>query len=316
MRPDVSVVIPVHNGERFIAQAIESALNQEGADVEVIVVDDASSDESPSIIKSYGDRVTYLPVTKQATGIAATNIGVERASSDLVCVLHHDDYLLPGKLARHVALMRAHPEIGFSYSAQHFVDESGRELGTLHSPVASGDYVLPGGRELTSLALHNYISFCNAVVRKSALAKVGFFPSSLQIVGEWLTWIRLAKEHYVGYVSEPLVCYRLHADQLTYKRSTEVFRGQLELVHEETFRGVRPSADVQRLRRLARGNIYLSLAFVHAFKREGGQALRAAVLAAVRIRPWELAAFGRSAGLPLRLRIALARLHRHRRERS
>src|SRR4051812_49208690 len=197
--PDVTVVIPVHNGADFVAQAIDSALAQDGVTVQVVVVDDESTDETTAILQHYGDRIEAVRLPKQSTGIAATNAGLERADGEFVCVLHHDDVLLPGKLARHVEVMRRDPDIALSYSAQHYIDASGNRLGTLRSPVRAGDYVIAGTEELRALAVQNYVNFCNAVVRRSAYDDVGAFPAQWQIVAEWAMWVRLAKSYDVAY---------------------------------------------------------------------------------------------------------------------
>lgn len=298
------MIIPVHNGERYVAQAVQSVISQDGVDLQVIVADDASTDNTGQIIEGFGDAVTYVRLPKQPTGIAATNQGLAEATGELICVVHHDDFLLPGKLRRHVDLMQEHPTLGFSYSAQHFVGPDGEHLATLHSPVRRSDYVVPGRRELECLAVQNYINFCNAVVRRSALEEVGGFPPEWQIVAEWLTWIRLAKRHDVGYLNEPLVAYRVHPGQMTLKRRPEDFLRQLLLVHNETFDDADPGLS-PRTKRLARDNIDLTVAFALFLRRERAAALRHAARA-MRLWPWEALTFYRRSTLGVRARLALA----------
>ena len=296
--PEVSVVIPVHNGAEFVERAICSALDQRDVTVEVIVVDDASTDETPEIIARFGDGVRYFRLSKQKNGIAATNEGIRQARGQLVCVLHHDDYLLPDKLARQAALMAQHPDVGLSYSAQYYVDEHDRRLWTLRSPVRHGDYVVPGEVELRRLIVQNYINFCNAVVRRSVFDSVGLFPDEWQITSEWAMWTRIARHGYAfGYVDEPLVCYRMHAGQLTMKRTPAGYLEQLAAVHDETFNDPTLHESVRRRQRLAWANVELNIALVHGVRGERLDALRVAARAMRSLRPWELRDFTRSSAL-------------------
>ena len=184
--------MPVHNGEKFIGQALESALGQADVQLDVIVVDDASTDDTRSVVSSFGDRVRYLLVEKQVSSIATTNLGIAEARGELISILHRDDYYLPGKLSRHAAVMALDHRIGLAYSAQRYVDSDGSPLWTLRSPVARRDYVVEGVVESEPVVVQNYINFCNAVVRRSAYAAVGPFAEDLWFSAEWDMWLRLA----------------------------------------------------------------------------------------------------------------------------
>jgi glycosyltransferase involved in cell wall biosynthesis len=297
VQPDVTVVIPVHNGADFVAQAIDSALAQAGVSVQVIVVDDASTDGTATILDGYGKQIEAVRLPKQPTGIAATNEGLARAAGEFVCILHHDDLLLPGKLARHVEVMHRHPEVGLSYSAQHYIDAHGRRLGILRSPIAREDYVIAGTDELRALAVQNYINFCNAVVRRSAYDAVGTYPAQWQIVGEWAMWVRLTKRYDVAYVDEPLVCYRLHPGQLTLRRDPQDYLDQLLVVHRDVFDDSSTPESVRRRRRLALANVYLNLALVHWLRGERPTALRRLGMVIRLVRPWQWRDFVRSSAI-------------------
>jgi glycosyltransferase involved in cell wall biosynthesis len=301
--PKVSVVIPVYNGENYLAQAIESALDQDGVTREILVIDDASTDRTPDIASSYGTRVEYVHLTKQPTSLATTNRGISMARGDYVSVLHHDDFYLPGKLRRHVELMDAHPEIGLSYSAQRYVDPQGNALGMLHSPVRRADYVDPGTGELRHLVVQNYINFCNAVVRRSAYDVVGLYNEPLWFSGEWEMWVKLATHFAVGYIDEPLVCYRLHrqAQTVSGTKDTMAFQRQLRSVAMQIYGDMPLPPALRSRQRFTQANLHLSTALLMGLRGQHRLALASFSRVLHYVRPWELPELFHSAALLPRL---------------
>lgn len=119
----VSIIMPTHNRAHLIGESLASALGQSLQPTEIIVVDDGSSDETPAIVTSFGDRLTYIR-QENAGKSAALNRGIAAASGDFVLVLDDDDLLPRGALAAHVAAIEGHPGAGFSYG--QFVRFTGR----------------------------------------------------------------------------------------------------------------------------------------------------------------------------------------------
>jgi glycosyltransferase involved in cell wall biosynthesis len=139
--PPLSIVVVNHDYERFLAQAIDSALGQRGADVEVVVVDDGSTDGSRDIIAGYGSRVT--PVLQDNAGQAAAfNAGLARASGDVIVFLDADDVLAPDLAARALAVFAGEPHVVRVAYRLAIVDEHGRPTGEL---MPARDVPLPSG---------------------------------------------------------------------------------------------------------------------------------------------------------------------------
>ncbi len=286
-----------------MARAIESALDQTGVAVEVIVVDDASTDGTPACVAAFGDRVRYVRLDKQPTSIATTNRGIARARGEYIAVLHHDDYYAPGKIRAQVDVMDRHPTVGLSYSAQRYVGPAGEPLGILRSPVAHHDYVVPGAVELRHLVVQNYINFCNAVVRRSCYATTGDYVENLWVSAEWWMWMQLALRHDVAYVDEVLVSYRIHSANQTLSRTTNPseYLEQLRWVFGAIWATPDLPDAVRDRYRASSGNMYLSSALLHWFR---GERRRAAALLMVVLRtvpPTELPGLLRSAALGPRL---------------
>jgi glycosyltransferase involved in cell wall biosynthesis len=108
--PQVSVIIPAYNGDRYIVQAVESVLGQTFTDLEIIVVDDGSSDRTYQVLQPYLDRISYIYQENQGVA-AARNRGIKEAKGDLIAFLDQDDFFLSDKLASQVALFRSSPSL-------------------------------------------------------------------------------------------------------------------------------------------------------------------------------------------------------------
>jgi len=126
-QPYVSVVIPVYNGERYLAAAIDSVLTQTYQNFEIIVVDDGSKDSTPEILQQYGDRIRAVYQTNQGVALAR-NHGIKLAQGEWIAFLDADDVLLPDKLSAQLALAAKHPQLGIIHSGWRRVSATGELL--------------------------------------------------------------------------------------------------------------------------------------------------------------------------------------------
>ena len=125
--PTVGVIIPAYNCDRYIAQAIDSVLQQEGCQCEIIVIDDGSTDSTAEVLKQYGDRIRYIQQKNQGVA-AARNHGIEVAQADLIAFLDADDYFFPGKLAAQAEILLKRPDVGMVHSGWQRVDAQGNKI--------------------------------------------------------------------------------------------------------------------------------------------------------------------------------------------
>ena len=126
--PLVSIVIPVYNGTNYVAEAIESALNQTYKNIEIIVVNDGSKDKTENIAKSYGDKIRYY--YKDNGGVAsALNLGIKEAKGEYISWLSHDDIYYPNKIERQIEeLKNIDDKNTMIYSNSEFIDKKGKSL--------------------------------------------------------------------------------------------------------------------------------------------------------------------------------------------
>ena len=191
--PDVSIVINNYNYGRYVGQAIESALAQTHASVEVIVVDDGSTDQSQEIIKSFGTRIKAL---QQANGgqTSAMNLGLSASSADWVCLLDADDIFLPTKVSRILQLAAENPTAGMIAHDLQYCGESGQPIDYAKPYIPAeklvDDRSLVARRGSLSVSLPATSGLC---IRRDVLGKLLPMPSEMRVgTDNYMKWIILS----------------------------------------------------------------------------------------------------------------------------
>ena len=215
-RPSVSVVIPCYNYGRFLPDAVASALNQEGVDVDVLIVDDASTDDSAEVARSLAqgdDRVSVLEHTTNAGHIQTYNDGLTRARGDYVTLVSADDVLMPNSLTRAVALMELQPRVGLVYGyARSFTTEPPRS-----SPNIRNWSIYPGHQWLGLAARRGrcFLVSPEAVMRREALDQTDGYDHRLPHSADFDMWMRTAARWDVARVNGPIqAAYRVHESNM------------------------------------------------------------------------------------------------------
>jgi glycosyltransferase involved in cell wall biosynthesis len=214
--PRVSFVIANYNYGRYVAQAIDSLLAQTFTDLELIVIDDCSTDDSRDILQRYADepRVRLLYHATNQRNIRSYNEGLALARGEFVGIVCADDFCLrPDAVERQVAIFDAHPNVGFVYSAQTYVDAQGVAFRLIQP--WSADYVRDGLAEFSDLAFRNYVPNTGTLVRRIAHDQLGLYDPALPHAGDWDLWLRVATAYQVGYLAEPMYAYRMHGSNLS-----------------------------------------------------------------------------------------------------
>jgi hypothetical protein len=215
--PSVSVIIPCYNYGRYLAQCVNSALDQPGVSVDVIIIDDASSDGSEQIVRELGTQDTRIQTIchRQNKGhIATYNEGISHVTGDYTVLLSADDLLTPGCLARATSLMEHYPAVGLTYGRSvEFTDERLPPART----TAKSWIIWPGHDWIAQRckAGGNAIKCPEAVVRTSVLREIGGYRSDLPHAADFELWMRTATVSDVGYVAgADQACYRTHAHNM------------------------------------------------------------------------------------------------------
>jgi len=204
--PTISVVIVVFNGERYLRQAIESALDQTCPPHEVVVIDDGSTDSTPEIVRSFGDKVIYKVQQNQGPS-AARNVGSEVSTGEWIAYLDADDYWLPTKLEQQIAVVQRDPSVGFIYTGRTQVYEDGRSV------------IIPAKDPRWTkrrLRFRNPM-FPTTVLMRRSLALQHPWDVSLRSSVDWWFFYQLSKVTEFAVIPGTTAIYRVHAESLTHK---------------------------------------------------------------------------------------------------
>ncbi|MDD5381711.1 MAG: glycosyltransferase family 2 protein [Phycisphaerae bacterium] len=229
--PFVSVIIPTYNRSRLLVRSVKSVLNQTYRSFELIIVDDASTDNTEKVVRSFNDeRIRYVRHEKNRGEAAARNTGIKAAKYDYVAQQDSDDEWLPEKLAKQVrAFENCPPQIGVVYTG-FWKEENGQRTyipfewvnkkdGDIHQQLLKGNFV---GSPVT-------------LVKKECFEKAGMFNEGIFHLVDWELWLRISKYYHFKCVDEPLAIAYYHSDNVSfnYRAFIEALESILEKYSDE-----------------------------------------------------------------------------------
>ncbi len=262
MNPTVSFVVPCYNYGAFVGQAIDSLLDQTFESIEIIAIDDASTDETPRMLGGYdgNPRVHVIRHERNRGHVHSYNEGLMQSRGRFIGLLSADDYAArPDAVARQVAIFQEHPGVGFVYAAHQLVDPQGRVRSV--SRPWEHDYTAEGRDEFARLVFMNYVPHSGTLVRWSCHERLGLYETRLPHACDWDMWLRIASSYDVGYISDPLYAYRIHDTNMSHAVVSpgQAMDEQL-LTLERNFARLAQSgeSDLLRLKNVARRRTLLS----------------------------------------------------------
>jgi len=269
--PTVSAVIPVHNGQAYVAEAIESVLAQSHAAIECLVIDDGSTDGTGDAVAGFGDAVTY--VRQAQSGVSsARNRGTELAQGELVAFLDHDDIWLPDKLVRQIETMQTDRPT-MVLCAIEMIDADGAPLGTkrlrARSDLVTGMVQFDGTDTVSCSSA--------GLIGRQELVSMGGFDPALAMSADWDLLLRVLLEGTLGYVDEPLVRYRVHDSNMS--RDVGAMERDMNHAFAKAFAHEQLPTALQRHRGLAYSRLYRMLSGSYRDTGEPMQALRTLAIA-------------------------------------
>jgi glycosyltransferase involved in cell wall biosynthesis len=286
----VSVCIPTRNQARYLATAVESALGQPVEDLEVVVHDDASTDETAAVLAGFDDPRLRVARHVRQLGIAASrNALLADAHGEYIAWLDSDDRYTAGSLARRLRLLRDNPRVGLVHGAFKLIDDCDRPLRSWPA-VHEEDTLQPGEVAFRELLQSNTITTSTVVARRSAHAEAGPFVEAVgRTSSDWDMWLRIALRADVAYTATIVASYRQHVDSVsrTALADGERLRSDIAVTRHVLQQERRRIPDLREAERLARDSLAAKAIFRVGELQTAGRRwdAAAAVLRAVRLSP-------------------------------
>jgi GT2 family glycosyltransferase len=258
--PWLSVVMPTYNGEAYIGAALSSVMAQDCRDLEVLAVDDGSTDRTPEILEAFAQRLPLTIVRRERVGnwVANSNHGLALARGEFACFLHQDDRWAPNRLSMVRRLVERHPAASFFLHASWFIDTHGRRIGLWRCPLPRRETLLDPEQVVERLLVQNFISMPAPLFRREEALRAGGLNEQLWYTADWDLWLTLAAAGRTVYCPKALSAFRIHPASQTVRRSqnNDEIRRQSALVldkHLKAWEEIRPV--VPSVRRAARYSV-------------------------------------------------------------
>ena len=207
----ISVIIPTYNRANYVGAAVQSALAQTYPNVEVIVVDDGSTDNTRDVLAEFGSRITYVHKENEGTAAAARNVAMRHARGEYIALLDSDDVWLPDKLTLQMQFVRQHPEVGLVSGHVGSIDANGdlKNPGPLH-PWQRGCFVRP-----EDIVLRSPLHASTLLVKRAYMNRSLPFDPRFRICEDWHLCLTVAARAPVGFVDHVVAYLRGHENRST-----------------------------------------------------------------------------------------------------
>lgn len=270
----VSVIIPTYNRAGFLRTAILSVLNQTFHDLEIIVVDDGSKDNTQEVVNNFfNTKIKYIRNEVNKGEAGTRNVGIMNSNAEYIAFLDDDDEWLPEKLKLQVDLLENSPaKVGCVYTGYVEVDWTSKKVLWQMIPTKRGDIY-------NDMFFKNYVGVPSTVIlRRVCFEKTGLFDESVVYPTDYDMWIRISKEFYFEYIEKPLVKYYIHDNRIS---------SNLEIRIRGIETMLKRYDQIFALNNKAHSQYYIRLAKLYCYN---GNAIksRKAFLKAIRLHPFEI----------------------------
>jgi len=222
--PLVSIIIPTYNRAHYLYKTIESVINQTYSNLEIIIIDDGSTDETKSVVDKFCDKRLKYFFQKNSGVSVARNNGIRRATGEYIMFLDSDDTILPTKIEEQVKFMETHPDIDCVYCWWQYIDAAGSLLGE-----GCATY---RGNILEKIIEWNFAPIHSYLFRYKCFRNISGFKRGIEGVEDWDLLIRFAAKGYIfDFIPKILVQYRMHQKNITNEIDT-ILKNQIHMLNE------------------------------------------------------------------------------------
>lgn len=237
--PIVTVGIPTYNRASLLRGAIESVLSQTFHDFQLLVVDNASEDQTDTVVQSYDDgRIRYVRNARNIGIPGNWNRCFALATGRYITILPDDDLMMPENLEAKVGMLNSHAQVGLVHSKFHTIDGDGKIIryntNWGHGVDRDRDAIESGRDVLKEMLLtYNRINAPTVVFRRACYEKLGGYTDGLTLTEDWEFWMRIAAHYDVAFLASPLIKWRIHSGSETSQRAHDEGHGPNDLAFME-----------------------------------------------------------------------------------
>jgi GT2 family glycosyltransferase/tRNA A37 methylthiotransferase MiaB/Flp pilus assembly protein TadD len=213
--PKISVVMAVHNGGPYLEEAIKSIFRQTYQNYEFLIIDDASTDETAQILKSLDDFRVRIITNKENLGLTKSlNLGISQARGEYLARMDADDLSFPHRLEKQLAFLENNPEYALVGSPYYQIDEAGN-INSLVKVLTDNDELRAG------LLKQNWFGHGSVMMRRAAVDQAGGYDERFTYAQDYDLWLRLADNHRLANLAEPLYCWRATSSCISKEKARE-----------------------------------------------------------------------------------------------
>ncbi|MBL4807066.1 MAG: glycosyltransferase family 2 protein [Rhodobacteraceae bacterium] len=237
--PEISVIMGVRNGEKYLAEAVESILSQTFGNFEYIIVNDGSTDNTLTMLQGFAKQDPRIKVIdRQASGLPTSlNIAIDRATAPFIARMDADDMSMPQRFSRQIAFLRQNEDIAVVGSSAIIIDSTGKRQKTKTMPITP-----QAVRE--KLPHRNCLVHPATMIRRDVLQNVGGYNVNYVVSQDYDLWLRILTVSDLANLEEPLLKLRTHSDQVTKTKSTKITMNRVAAVSDYFLRKYGISNDV------------------------------------------------------------------------
>jgi glycosyltransferase involved in cell wall biosynthesis len=249
--PLISVIVPAYNAEKYIQTTLESVLNQSYKNIEVIVIDDGSSDDTQAILADYGNRIKTIKTENMGVS-HARNTGIEASKGTWIAFLDSDDIWHPTKLYEQFSSLE---NCKWSHCDSVYIGEN------QSGEVKRSDYShIPRNEVFDELIVENFITTSSVLIEKALLNKFGKFDENLHCLEDWKLWVEIAQENPLAYCDKALLEYRVYSGS-TSRKARYVLPLHIELI-DNIFSKIPDNSFYKELKRRAKTKSYTICSYI------------------------------------------------------
>jgi glycosyltransferase involved in cell wall biosynthesis len=275
----VSVIIPAYNKSDYTCRTVDSVLAQTYPHIEILVVDDGSTDDTRRRMEAYGGRIRYI-YKKNGGACSARNEGIRQAKGEYLAFLDCDDLYLPAKIELSVKYLTEHPEAGFVHTKAYTMDRDDKTVGVYERLASRRDGWIAEG-----LIMGNFICNSTVVARRRCIDQAGLFDETIFMPADWDMWLRLAEQAPAGYIDEPLTKYRI-TDNYVFNNLERSQREEVIVIDKYFHRNAQARPSKNKIL----SNLHMRFSQCYVLKDDGAR-VREELKQALAYDPWNIKAW-------------------------